>query len=54
MGDQYKCILILLQIAFQPCDMLCIEIVRRLIQKEYIRFFQQKLCQKNFHTLSAA
>ena len=41
MGNQDECILILIQIPLQPFDMLHIQIVGRLIQKQDIRFFQQ-------------
>ena len=33
MRDQNKCIFIIQQITFQPCDMLFIQIVRRLVQQ---------------------
>ena len=43
MTDQDKCILIFLQIPLQPFDMLRIEIVRRLVQKQDFRLLQKYL-----------
>ena len=53
MRNQNKSIFIFLQIAFQPYDMIGIQIVGRLIQKQDIRLFQKELCQKELGTLSA-
>ena len=52
MRNQNKSIFIFLQIAFQPHNMIGIQIVRWLIQKQDIRFFQKELCQKELGTLS--
>ena len=53
MGNQDKGILILIQISLQPYNMLCIQVVRRLVQKKDIRLLQQQLCQKNLRSLTA-
>ena len=53
MADQDKGIFIIVQITFQPFNMLCIQIVGGLIQEKNIRFLQQKLAQQNLGTLPA-
>ena len=53
MGDQNKGILILLQITLQPFNMLLIQIIGRLIQKQDVRLFQKQLSQKHLGTLAA-
>ena len=53
MGDQNKGILILLQITLQPFNMLLIQIVGRLIQKQDVWLFQKQLSQKHLGTLAA-
>ena len=45
MGNQDKCILILLQITAQPFDMLFIQIVSRLVKKKDIRAGNNECCQ---------
>ena len=54
MGNKDKCILIILQITFQPFNMFLIQIVGRLIQKKDIRFFQKQLAKQNFGSLTTA
>ena len=46
MGDQDKSIFIILKIALQPFNMLFVQIVGRLVQKQDIRLFQKQLCQE--------
>ena len=53
MGDQDKGIFIVLEIPFQPLDMLHIQIIGRLIQKQDIRFFQKQLAEQYLRSLSA-
>ena len=52
-GNQDEGVLILLEIPFQPGNVLHIQIVGRLVQQKDVRFFQQKFCQKDFRSLSA-
>ena len=54
MGNQNKRILIIQKVPLQPCDMLLVQIVGRLVQKKDIRFFQKEFCQKNLRSLTAA
>ena len=54
MGDQDKGVLIVIQIPFQPGDMLSVQIVGRLVQKQDIRFFQKELGKKHLGTLTSA
>ena len=51
--NQNKSILIVLQISFQPLNMLFVKIVGRLIQKQDIRFFQQQFRQQDLGPLTA-
>ena len=53
MGNQDKGIFIVLKVALQPLNMLDIQIISRLIQKENVWFFQQKLCQQNLGSLAS-
>ena len=53
-GDQDKGVLIVIQIPFQPGNMLSVQIVGRLVQKQDIRFFQKELGKKHLGTLTAA
>ena len=53
MGDQNESILIIQQITFQPFNMLLIQIVGRLIQKQNIRFLQKQLSEQHLRSLSA-
>ena len=46
MTDQNKCILIFLQVTFQPCNMLGIQIVCRLVKQKDLRFLKKKLRQQ--------
>ena len=43
MGNQNKRVLILLEVAFQPFNMLHVQIVGRLIQKQDIRLLKKEL-----------
>ena len=52
MGDQNKCILIIIQITLQPFNMLFVQIVGWLVQKQDIRFFQKQFSHQYFGTLS--
>ena len=53
MGYKDECVLIFLQVALQPYDMLFVEIVRRLIQQQYIRLFKEQLAQQHLCPLSS-
>ena len=52
MGNQDKGIFIILQVTLEPVDMLRIQVVGRLIQKQDVWFFQKELGQKNLGSLS--
>ena len=52
-ADQDKGIFVIIQITFQPFNMLCIQIVGGLIQEKNIRFLQQKFAQQDLGTLPA-
>ena len=54
MGNQDKSVFVVQKIAFQPGDVLLVEVVGGLVEQEYIRFFQQKLGEQDFGTLAAA
>ena len=53
-GNKDKCILIIQKISFQPCNMLLIQIIGRLIQKQDVRLLKKKLRKKYLGSLSAA
>ena len=53
-GNKDKGILIIQKISFQPCNMLLIQIVGRLIQKQDIWLLKKKLRKKYLGSLSAA
>ena len=53
MGNQNKGIFIVVEIAFQPFNMLFIQIVGRLVQKKNVRLFQQKFSEKDFGPLTS-
>ena len=53
-GNKDKGILIIQKISFQPCNMLLIQIVGRLIQKQDVRLLKKKLRKKYLGSLSAA
>ena len=53
-GNKDKGILIIQKISFQPCNMLLIQIVGRLIQKQDIWLLEKKLRKKYLGSLSAA
>ena len=53
MGNEDKCVLIFLQIPLQPLDVLLVQVVGRLVQKQNIRLLQQKLSKKHLGSLSA-
>ena len=53
-GNKNESILIVIQVTFQPFNMDDIQIVGRLIQKQDVRFFKEKLGQQDFGTLAAA
>ena len=48
-----KRVFIIIQIPFQPLNMNCIQIIGRLVQKQDVRLFQEKLSQQHLGTLSA-
>ena len=52
MGDQDKCIFIIIEIPFQPLNMFHIQIVGRLIQQQNIRLLQQQFTKKYLCSLS--
>jgi len=52
-ADQDKGIFVIIQITFQPFNMLCIQIVGGLIQEKNIRFLQKKFAQQDLGTLPA-
>ena len=52
MGYKYKCVLVFLKISLKPLYMVCIKIIRRLIEQKYLRLLKQKLCQQNLSSLS--
>ena len=54
MRDQDKSILVVIQVALQPLNVFGIQIVGRLVKKQNVRLFQQKLAQKNLGALPAA
>ncbi|MNC50321.1 hypothetical protein D3C75_995540 [compost metagenome] len=54
MGNQQKCIRVLLQVISQPVNVLNIQVVGRLIKQQYIRLLQQQLGQQNLGPLSPA
>ena len=54
MGDQHKGVFVLQQVAFQPGDVLYVQIVGRLVQQQNVRLFQQQLGQQHLGALSAA
>ena len=53
MGNQDKCVLVLRKISPKPFNMLLVEIVGRLVEKQNVGLFQQKLCEKHLRSLSA-
>ena len=53
MGNEDEGILILLQITLQPLNVLLIQIVGRLVQKQNVRLLQKQLAQKHLGTLAA-
>ena len=53
MGYKDKSILIILQISGKPYDMLRIQVVGGLVQKQYVRFFQKKLCKQDLGPLTS-
>ena len=53
-GNEDKRILILVQVAFQPLDVLLIQVVGGLVQQQNVRLFQQELAQQHLGTLAAA
>ena len=53
MGDQDKGIFIVLEIPFQPLDMLHIQIVCRLVEEQDIRLFKKKFSEKDLCSLSS-
>ena len=53
MGNQDKSIFVIIQITFQPFDVFLVKIVRRLVQKEDVRFFQKQFSEQCFCALSA-
>ncbi|MNY23898.1 hypothetical protein D3C86_1575820 [compost metagenome] len=54
MGNEDEGILVIVQIALQPFDMLLIQIVRRLIEEQNVWLFQKQLRQQYFRTLPTA
>ena len=44
MGNQDKGIFIIYKVALKPLYMYRVKIVGRLVQKQYVRLFQKKLC----------
>ena len=54
MGDQDECAFIFLKIAFQPGDMLFIQVVGGLVQKKDIWFLQKKLPEQDLGPLASA
>ncbi len=53
-GNEDKRILILVQVAFQPFDVLLVQVVGGLVQQQDVRLFQQELAQQYLGTLAAA
>ena len=54
MGDQNKGIFIILEIAFQPFNVLLIQIVGRLIENQEVRFRKHQLCKGHASTFATA
>ena len=52
-GDEDESVLILLQVSLEPRDVLLVEIVGRLIEKEDLRLFEEELAQEHFGALTA-
>lgn len=53
MGYKNKRILVFLKVSLEPLYMVCIKIIRRLVEQKYLRLFKQKLRQQNLGSLSA-
>ena len=53
MGYKNKCILVLLKVSLEPLYMVCIKVIRRLVEQKYLRLFKQKLRQQDLGSLSA-
>ena len=53
MGNEDKCIFIIQKIPLQPFDMLYIQIVGRLVQKQDIGLLQQQLSQQHLGSLAS-
>ena len=54
MGNEDKCIFILIEIPLQPLNMLHIQIVGRLVQKKNVRLFQKQFSKQHLCSLTAA
>ena len=53
MGNEDKRIFIFLQIPLQPFDMLLVQIIGRLVQKQNIRLLKQQLSKQHLGSLAA-
>ena len=53
MGNQNKRILVILKESCEPCDMILVEVVSRLVKNQNHRILEKKLSQKNLRTLTS-
>ena len=51
--NENKCIFVIYQIIFQPLDMVGVEVIGRLVQKQNVRLFEEQFCQQNLRPLSS-
>ena len=52
-GDQNECVFVIIQVTFQPFDVVFIQIVGRFVQQQNVGFFQQEFSKQDLGALSA-